>query len=374
MRVSRLLRAALLVALLCGSVGFVGASLLTATEVFGELGPASTGLGPAERTYIGAYLLLRARALKSPAGDPATTLELHVPEGTAAQSVIDELVQAGVVEDGLLLRNYLQYRGMDVGIQAGSYSVSGSMTVRELAETLQRARPPEIVLTVVEGWRLGQIAEAVERAGLPYVGSDFLAAASSVPPDHPLAPELPGGASLEGFLFPDTYRLEPDGTAQALVDDMLEIFQLRVTAEHLQAFHAQGLLLHEAVTLASIVEREAIVDAERPLIAAVFLRRLRNGLPLESDPTVQYALGQQPTGEWWKSPLTLLDLEVDSPYNTYRYGGLPPGPIASPGLASLEAVGWPAETTFLYFRAACDGSGRHEFAETFEQHLLNACP
>ena len=374
MRAKNLIRAALLVGLLCGLAGFAGASLLNATETLGELGPVSAGLSTAQEISLGAYLVLRARALESPAGDPAASFELHVPEGASAQSVIDQLVQAGVVTDGLLLRYYMQYRGMDLGIQAGSYSTSGSMTVRELAETLQRARPPEIVLTVVEGWRLGQIAEAVGRAGMPYGVNDFLLTASSIPTDHPLAPELPGGASLEGYLFPDTYRLEPDGTAQALVDDMLEVFQLRVTAEHLQAFHAQGLLLHEAVTLASIVEREAILPQERPLIAAVFLRRLRDGLPLEADPTVQYALGQQPTGEWWKSPLTLLDLEIDSPYNTYRYSGLPPGPIASPGLASLEAIARPAETTFLYFRAACYGSGRHQFAETFEQHLLNACP
>ncbi len=360
--------------LLCSLGGCLAAILLTTTELVAELGPAADELPPIQRAPLAAFLLLSAQALDSPAGNPDAALELHVPEGATAQSVIDELVEAGVVRNGLLLRNYMQYRGLDLGIQAGSYQVSGSMTVRELAATLQRARPPEIVLTVVEGWRLEQIAEAVGQAGLSYGATDFLQAARSIPPDHPLAPELPGGVSLEGFLFPDTYRLEPTGTAQDLVDSMLETFQLRVAGDQLQAFYAQGLLLYEAVTLASIVEREAIVPEERPLIAAVFLRRLRTGLPLESDPTVQYALGQQPGGDWWKSPLTLVDLEIASPYNTYRNTGLPPGPIANPGLASLEAVAAPAETTFLYFRATCDGSGRHSFADTFEQHLLNACP
>ncbi|MGH9651819.1 MAG: endolytic transglycosylase MltG, partial [Terriglobales bacterium] len=222
---------------------------------------------------------------------------------------------------------------------------------------------------VVEGWRLEQIAEAVGRAGLPYGPTEFLQAASYIPPDHPLATELPGGASLEGFLFPDTYRLETTGTAQDLVDSMLETFQLRVPGDQLQAFHAQGLLLYEAVTLASIVEREAIVPDERPLIAGVFLRRLRTGLPLESDPTVQYALGQQPTGDWWKSPLTLVDLENASPYNTYHVTGLPPGPIANPGRASLEAVLNPPATKELFFVA--DGTGGHAFAETLEQHNKN---
>jgi len=362
------------VVLVCGLTGCVAAALLTSAELVAELGPAADELPPVQRAPLAAYLLLSAQALDSPAGNPETSLELHVPEGSSAQSVIDELVEAGVVDNGLLLRNYMQYRGLDLGVQAGSYQVSGSMTVRQLAATLQQARPPEIVLTVVEGWRLEQIAEEVGRAGLPYGATEFLQAANSIPPDHPLAPELPGGASLEGFLFPDTYRLETTGTAQDLIDSMLETFQLRVPGDQLQAFHAQGLLLYEAVTMASIVEREAILADERPLIAAVFLRRLRTGLPLESDPTVQYALGQQPSGDWWKSPLTLVDLEIASPYNTYHNTGLPPGPIANPGLASLLAVAAPAETTFLYFRATCDGSGRHSFAETFEQHLANACP
>jgi len=334
-----------------------------------ELGPAADELPPVQRAPLAAYLLLSAQALDSPAGNPETSLELHVPEGSSAQSVIDELVEAGVVDNGLLLRNYMQYRGLDLGVQAGSYQVSGSMTVRQLAATLQQARPPEIVLTVVEGWRLEQIAEEVGRAGLPYGATEFLQAANSIPPDHPLAPELPGGASLEGFLFPDTYRLETTGTAQDLIDSMLETFQLRVPGDQLQAFHAQGLLLYEAVTMASIVEREAILADERPLIAAVFLRRLRTGLPLESDPTVQYALGQQPSGDWWKSPLTLVDLEIASPYNTYHNTGLPPGPIANPGLAAINAVLETPDTAYLYYIA--DSSGKSHFAADLESHQRN---
>jgi UPF0755 protein len=131
--------------------------------------------------------------------------------------------------------------------------------------------------------------------------------------------------------------------------------------------------LVEAVTLASIVEREAVVPEERPLIAAVFLNRLRIGMKLEADPTVQYALGRQPNGNWWKRSLTHSDLETPSTYNTYAQDGLPPGPIANPGLASLQAVAFPEKTSFLYFRARCDGSGRHAFAETYEQHLENSC-
>ena len=155
---------------------------------------------------------------------------------------------------------------------------------------------------------------------------------------------------------------------------MLENFDRRVDGQMRAGFEAQGLNLFQAVTLASIIEREAVVDEERGLIASVFLNRLRAGMKLEADPTVQYALGQQPDGSWWKSPLTADDLALDSLYNTYRYPGLPPGPIANPGLESLRAVAFPEQTEYLYFRAACDGSGLHTFARTFEEHLQNACP
>ncbi len=186
--------------------------------------------------------------------------------------------------------------------------------------------------------------------------------------------QFPADATLEGFLFPDTYQVDPRGGPEPLVQAMLANFDAKVGTELRAAFAEQGLSLYQAVTLASVVEREAVLPEERPLIAAVFLNRLRLEMPLEADPTVQFALGQQPDGAWWKPSLSAADLEFDSPYNSYRYPGLPPGPIANPGLASLEAVAHPAASTLLYFRTACDGSGAHLFAETFEEHLQNACP
>ncbi len=133
--------------------------------------------------------------------------------------------------------------------------------------------------------------------------------------------------------------------------------------------------MHEGVILASIVEREAVVEDEMPQIASVFLNRLRNNLNLAADPTIQYALAynsEQRT--WWTNPLSLDDLKLPSSYNTYENPGLPPGPICNPSLAALQAVAYPAETSFLYFRAACDGSGRHQFSESFQEHLDKACP
>ncbi len=149
----------------------------------------------------------------------------------------------------------------------------------------------------------------------------------------------------------------------------------KIDSELINAFNRQGLSLFEAVTLASIIEREAIIAEESPLIASVFLNRLAIGMRLDADPTVQYALGYNSSqGTWWTNPLSLADLQVDSPYNTYRVTELPPGPISNPGPEALRAVAFPAQTPYYYFRAACDKSQRHVFAETFEEHKGNACP
>ena len=153
---------------------------------------------------------------------------------------------------------------------------------------------------------------------------------------------------------------------------MLNNFALNLRSDLRAGFSRQGLEVYQAVILASIVQREAVVADEQPIIASVFLNRLRVGMRLQTDPTVQYAIGYDPL--WWKSPLALADLEVISPYNTYLVDGLPPAPIASPTLGALQAVAAPAQTPYYYFRARCDGSGLHTFAETYEAHLQNACP
>jgi UPF0755 protein len=338
------------------------------------LGEPSPDLGTAARVWLSAYLLLHANDLNEPAGDPGAALDLSVPPGATAGEVVEQLVAAGLVKNGPLLLRYLRYRGIDVSIQAGLYRLDGGMSPREVAAALQSAGAPSVVLTVPEGYRREQIAELVEALELDYGVEAFMQATQVWPAERPAGLEPPSGATLEGYLFPDTYQVNPQGSPQELVGAMLANFEARVEAALRFEWLEQGLTVHQAVTLASVVEREAVLPAERPLIAAVFLNRLRLGMPLEADPTVQYALGLQPDGSWWKRSLSALDLEFDSPFNTYRYPGLPPAPIANPGLSSLQAVAEPTPTELLYFRAACDGSGAHVFAETFEEHLQNACP
>jgi UPF0755 protein len=209
------------------------------------------------------------------------------------------------------------------------------------------------------GWRLEEIAESLPNSGLAILPDIFLKEARK--------------QDLEGYLFPGTYTVSRTTTTKALLDMLTTAFEKAITSELQTGFEKQGLSVDQAVRLASIIEREAIIDSEKPLIASVFLNRLAIGMKLEADPTVQYALGFK-QGTWWTNPLSADNLETDSPYNTYLYPGLPPGAICNPDLESLKAVAFPTQTTYYYFRATCDSSGLHNFAETFEEHVGNQCP
>jgi UPF0755 protein len=364
----------LLVIVACLGCGLVALLTLGVQQATQGLGSPAIDLDPLERVALSLYLVANEPSLNGPAGDSTASYDLAVASGETAGDVAARLQQYGIVRNAALLRAYLRYRGLDVGIKAGEYSLRGSMSVRELAEALQTSRTEQSGLTIPEGWRAEQIAAALSDRGLAFGPADFLAAASSRPEGLSISDELPDGVLLEGFLFPDTYDLSPTTTADEFVHQMLGDFDTRLTADIRQGFESRGLSLYQAVTLASIVEREAIVPDERPVIASVFLNRLSAGMNLDADPTVQYALGRQPDGSWWKAALDAADLEFDSPYNTYVYPGLPPGPISNPGLDAMHAVAFPADTDYLYFRALCDGSGLHAFASTFEEHLQNACP
>jgi UPF0755 protein len=320
-----------------------------------------------------AYLLYHLGDLDAAVGETEAIYTIEVFQGDSAAVVVAQLEVVGLLEDGTLLKNYLQYRGLDTSIEAGGYELSGGMSVREIAEALQSAEVQERVFIVLEGWRREQIAQALAESYLGIQANDFIQASSHLPPEYSSLVDIPPSASLEGLLFPDTYTFDPDADAEGVVTSMLENFNQRIVADLRAGFENQGFNLYQGLILASIVEREAVVPDEREIIASVFINRLSLDMKLEADPTVQYALGQQPDGSWWKAPLSIEDLEIDSPYNTYLYHGLPLGPICNPGLDSLRAVAFPATTSYLYFRAMCDGSGRHSFAETFEEHELNAC-
>jgi UPF0755 protein len=316
------------------------------------------------------YLAFKQGEISQPAGDDPTPVVFTVEPGETAGDIALRLKRLGLITDAELFRQLAHYQGADSKLEAGRYELRANMTMGEIIEALQHGRLEEIAVTIPEGWRVEQIAELL--AEEVRVDSDqFLDLVHGGHFGYQFLEDRPPGATLEGFLFPDTYYLPVQPTALDIIGRMLTNFEQRFTADMRQMAVEREMTIYEVVTLASIVEREAVVAEERPVIAGVFLNRLAEGMTLDACPTVQYALGyQEDTGQWWKTPLTLEELDrVNSPFNTYLHQGLPPGPICNPGLASMLAVLEPVETDYLYFLAKGDGS--HAFARTFEEHLQN---
>jgi UPF0755 protein len=305
--------------------------------------------------------------VESPGGEPVTVV---VDPGAGPETIANSLQSSGAIESATQFRVLVALLGYDQLLQTGEYEFERGTSELDAVYRMRRGLVSTKSVTVVEGWRIEEIAEAVAAQGIQR--NDFIAAARRSDYEFPFLEELGIGQKLEGYLFPATYTIRRRDTARDLVQQMLQAFSDNVAATVQQQAEEQGLTLHEVVTLASIIEREAVVAEERRIMAQVFLSRLEQGMTLDADPTVQYALANDPEYEpedgYWPE-LALEDLEVPSPYNTYIEAGLPPGPIASPRLDSINAVLNPADTNYLYFVAKEDGS--HAFAETLDEHLEN---
>lgn len=360
--------------MVCIGVFFSAVLLWVPGEVTRLYGEPAPGLSRYQRIILSTRLLLDRTALLSSDRD-AETQAFEVQLGDSPQVITGQLEAQGLIPEAEALLNYMIYKGFDTTLQAGVYELSAKMEPIEIAQALQDATPKEITLNILPGWRLEEIAASLPTSGLTITPEQFMERAVYPPQESTINQYLPPDASLEGYLPPGSYQLPRDTGVDDLVNYLANRFIGDLDSQFLEGFQKQGLTLFQAVTLASIIEREAVNPVEMPLIASVFLNRLGLGMKLESDPTVQYSLGyDSTTNSWWKVPLTLADLEIDSPYNTYLYAGLPPGPISTPGVEALRAVAEPQVSPYLFFRAKCDDSGEHNFAETFEEHLLNACP
>jgi len=354
------------------AVGLLAVIVFMPTLAAQSFGPPRPYLNAWQRFSYSTSLLWNAGDLTVPCNPDGPEQNFIVEAGESVFTISTHLRAAGLIRDASTFRVYLIWTGLDTSVQAGSYKLSPAMTAIEIAHALQDATPSDVVFGVLPGWRMEEIAAALPTSGLDITPAAFLSAARS--PSAPLD-FWPVGVSAEGFLFPDAYTLLRSTTADQLVSVLLQGFTSHLTPEIRDGIARQGLSLYQGVILASIVQREAIQADEQPVIASVFLNRIAIGMKLDSDPTVQYALGFNATqGTWWTNPLSLEDLQVQSPYNTYLNTGFPPMPISNPGLSALQAVANPAQTPYYYFRARCDGSGYHTFAETFEQQMQNACP
>jgi UPF0755 protein len=299
------------------------------------------------------------------AKDPnAESRTFVISRGETAGSIGQRLQEAGFIRSALAFSYLLYDTGRETSLQSGTYTISAALTPRELARVFEKAPSEQAVLRIIEGWRLSETAAAVNKVFPSISADDFTTAAVVGQRQNTVLTGLPADTSLEGFLFPDTYFFKPSATATQIVDALLDQFELRVGQTLRQAAVDRKTTIYDIVKLGSIVEREARDRKESPTIAGVYTNRLDIGMKLDADPTVQYALGD------WKE-LSLPDLEVDSPYNTYRVAGLPPTPICSPGQAALEGAAKPERNPYFYFVAKNDGTGDHAFAKTLEEHEAN---
>lgn len=287
---------------------------------------------------------------------------VEIPQGAGVAAIADRLAAAGVVRHPLIFRVAARLSGDDRTLQAGEYRFAEAAPPAAIVDRLARGDVHTRAVTFREGLTMWEMAEVFAASGLG-TAADFLGQARDPARIRSLDPDA---ASLEGYLFPDTYHLARAAGATGTVDAMVEAFLRAFDAELRAAATVRGLRVRDVVTIASLVEKETGHPPERPLVSAVYQNRLRIGMGLQCDPTVIYALllaGR------WNGNLTRENLQIASPYNTYRHAGLPPGPIAAPGRASLEAAVHPAIVPYLYFVSRNDGT--HAFATTLAEHNRN---
>ncbi len=306
---------------------------------------------------VAVWLLLGAE--KPHKGYDGTEQFVDIPPGAGPAAIGRRLTEAGVVRDGLSFRVAMWRSGQARRLQAGEYRFNRPMSAREVIDTIARGDVFLRPVTFPEGLTIRQMSQIYHREGLG-PAEDFVQAARNAALIHDVDPAAP---DLEGYLFPNTYSLPRQATAEQLVDRMVTAFRDALTPEIVNRGAALGLTVRELVALASLVEKETAKPEEREIVAAVYTNRLKVGMPMQADPTVIYALERAGP---FDGNLTRENLRFDSPYNTYRYPGLPPGPIASPGRASLEAAATPADVPYTYFVSRNDGS--HVFSTTLDEH------
>lgn len=287
-----------------------------------------------------------------------------IARGETAGQIAKRLEQDGIIRSALAFDFVLYESEKENALQSGTYTVSAALTPRDLAKLFEKAPGEQIVLRIIDGWRLTEVAAAVNKAFPSITKEAFTAVAVVGDRKNTVLAGMDPTAPLEGYLFPDTYFMRPDMTAVQVVEVLLDTFERKVGTALRAASAERKVAIYDIVKLASIIEREARDRNESATIAGVYTNRLEIGMKLDADPTIQYAIGE------WRE-LSLEDLKLDSPYNTYRNAGLPPTPIANPGAAALQGAAKPADVPYFYFVAKSDGTGGHAFAVTLDEHEAN---
>jgi UPF0755 protein len=295
-------------------------------------------------------------------GYDASERFVDIPQGAGSAAIAKTLADSGVIRDVTSFRAALWFTGEGRKLKAGEYRFDRPVSARQVADKIARGEIYVRPITFPEGLTIKQMAALYETKGFG-PARDFVTAAKNAALVSAVDPDA---KDLEGYLFPDTYNLKRKETAEQLIPKMVTAFMKAMTPDLLEKIDERGLTVRQLITLASIVEKETGNKDERPLVAAVYANRLKIGMPMQCDPTVIYALDR---AGLYDGNLTRANMQIDSPYNTYRYPGLPPGPIASPGRASILAAATPAAVDYLYFVSRNDGT--HAFATTLDEHNRN---
>ncbi len=289
---------------------------------------------------------------------------VEIPAGSSTGDISEILQSHGLIRNNFVFKYMSKKMNYDGKYQAGAYVLGYSMSMTDIMNMMYKGEVSDnntIRFTIPEGYTLQDTANALQNKGL-MDAETFLSETKNGEFSYDFLEDIPHGPNrLEGFLFPDTYEVYVDSTPHEIIDKMLSRFDELFTEEFYNRANELGYSVKDIVTLASIIEREALLDSERTVVSSVFHNRLNIDMALQSCATVQYILGEA------KPNLSIADTKIESPYNTYLHRGLPPGPIASPGLASLQAALYPADTNYMYFVAKGDGS--HAFAETYGEFL-----
>ncbi len=293
---------------------------------------------------------------------------VNIAQGESVDAIGSKLEEAGLINGGVYLKIYLWQTGLGSKLKAGSYGFSPSMTLDRIVNILTGGetglKSNEVRVSIPEGLTNGQILERLKLSKVIPESAHFTASGIELS-GYGFLDNKPEEADLQGFLFPDTYNFFKDSSIEVITEAMLDNFDKKLTLAMREEIEKQEKSVYEIITLASIVEKEAGDTEEMATIASVFHNRLRIGQALQSDATINYVTGAG------RAMPTSNDLEVDSPYNTYKYAGLPPTPICNPGIEAIKAVIYPAKTEYFYFLTTQDGEKKTYFSKTYEEHLQN---
>ena len=307
-----------------------------------------------------AFVIIPLAGSSSYTGERGVPVYFTVRPGMSVSEIGKELYERGIIDSEMKFWWTAKLNGFENKVKSGTFAMQTGMTPRDALEILVYGNTVTIRFTIPEGFSVRDIAQRLDDEGL-VKADDFMNLAKTYRPYSYVEEHENVLYAAEGFLFPDTYEINGEFDAARIMEMMAENFDRRLTKEMRERAKTMNLSIYELVTLASLVEKEAYHEEDRPIIAQIFLKRLRLGMPLQADPTVQYLLDAP------KEDLLYRDTEIESPYNTYQNVGLPPGPIASPGTASLMAVLHPADTNYLYFVA--DRNGNNYYATNYADHL-----